>query len=397
MINNNIFLIFLCLWLSACASVVRNPVPEADYMNVTVLDRTDLRQWGDRTNLRIMPQMLSAEDLEARFGGIMHREHNYLVVSGGGANGAYGAGVLVAWTKLGTRPEFTLVTGVSTGALTAPFAFLGSEYDAKLQEIYSTLDTQQIIDMRNVFAIASSDSVFDSSPLSRLIEKFIDDEMIQSLAREYHKGRTLMIGTTNLDASRPVVWNITRIAAGGHPLAAKLIHQVLLASASIPGAFPPVYIEVETPDGRKYDEMHVDGGVTSQMFLYPVNMDWGEIIEVLDVKGAPTIYVIRNAFAHEDYKVVNPRLIPITDRTISSLIRTQGVGDFYRIWTLANRDGLDLEVTWIPDEARKEIGVKPAEVFDPKYMKALFEYGYQRTIDKGVWQDLSDLVDDARK
>ena len=397
MINNNIFLIFLCLWLSACASVVRNPVPEADYMNVTVLDRTDLRQWGDRTNLRIMPHMLSAEDLEARFGGIMHREHNYLVVSGGGANGAYGAGVLVAWTKLGTRPEFTLVTGVSTGALTAPFAFLGSEYDAKLQEIYSTLDTQQIIDMRNVFAIASSDSVFDSSPLSRLIEKFIDDEMIQSLAREYHKGRTLMIGTTNLDASRPVVWNITRIAAGGHPLAAKLIHQVLLASASIPGAFPPVYIEVETPDGRKYDEMHVDGGVTSQMFLYPVNMDWGEIIEALDVKGAPTIYVIRNAFAHEDYKVVNPRLIPITDRTISSLIRTQGVGDFYRIWTLADRDGLDLEVTWIPDEAREEIGVKPAEVFDPKYMKALFEYGYQRTIDKGVWQDFSKLVDDARK
>ena len=397
MINNNIFLIFLCMWLSACASVVRNPVPEADYMNVTVLDRTDLRQWGDRTNLRIMPQMLSAEDLEARFGGIMHREHNYLVVSGGGANGAYGAGVLVAWTKLGTRPEFTLVTGVSTGALTAPFAFLGSEYDAKLQEIYSTLDTSQIIDRRNVFAILGSDSVFDSSPLSRLIEKFIDDEMIQSMAREYHKGRTLMIGTTNLDASRPDVWNITRIAAGGHPLAAKLIHQVLLASASIPGAFPPVYIEVETPDGRKYDEMHVDGGVTSQMFLYPVNMDWGEIIEALDVKGAPTIYVIRNAFTHEDYKVVNPRLIPITYRTISSLIRTQGVGDFYRIWTLADRDGLDLEVTWIPDEAREEIGVKPAEVFDPKYMKALFKYGYQRTIDKGVWQDLSDLVDDARK
>jgi uncharacterized protein YceK len=296
--NINILLIFLCLWLSACASVVRNPVPEADHMNVTVLDRTDLRQWGDRSSRRLVPYMQNAEDLEARWGGIMHREHNYLVVSGGGANGAYGAGVLVAWTKLGTRP---------------------------------------------------------------------------------------------------VIWNITRIAASGHPSAAKLIHQVLLASASIPGAFPPVYIEVETPDGRKYDEMHVDGGVTSQMFLYPVTMDWSEIIEILDVKGAPTIYVIRNAFAHDDYKVISPRLIPITDRTISSLIRTQGVGDFFRIWTLANRDGLDLEVTWIPDDAREEIGVKPAEVFDPRYMEALFKYGYQRTIDKGVWQDFSKLVDDARK
>ena len=395
--NKHIFLIFLSLWLSACASVVRNPVPEADYMDVTVLDRTDLRQWGDRSDLRVLPHTQSPEVLEARYGGIMHREHNYLVISGGGANGAYGAGLLVAWTKLGTRPEFTLVTGVSTGALIAPFAFLGSEYDAKLKEIYTTLDTSQIINLRNVFAIIGSDSVFDSSPLSRQIEKFIDDEMIEALAQEYRKGRTLIIGTTNLDASRPVLWNIARIAASGHPSAARLIHQVILASASIPGAFPPVYIEVETPDGRKYDEMHVDGGVTSQMFFYPPNMDWGELMDMLDVRGVPTVYLVRNAFVREDYEVMNPRLIPITNRTISSLIRTQGVGDFFRIWTLANRDGLDLEVTWIPDEAHEEIAVKPSETFDPKYMKALFNYGYERTINGEVWQDFSILIDDEKK
>jgi len=388
-----IFLIFLCLWLSACASVVRNPVPEADYLKVTVLDRTDMRRWGDRSDLRMLPFKASAENLEARYGGIMHREHNYLVISGGGANGAYGAGVLVAWTKLGTRPEFTLVTGVSTGALIAPFAFLGSEYDAKLEEIYSTLDTRQIVDMRNVFAIFGSDSVFDSSPLSRLIEKFINDEMIESLAQEYHRGRTLAIGTTNLDASRSVIWNITRMAASGHPSAARLIRQVILASASIPGAFPPVYIEVETPDGRKYDEMHVDGGVTSQMFFYPLDIDWGELLDMLDVKGVPTIYLIRNAYAHEDYEVINPRLIPITNRTINSLIRTQGVGDLFRIWTLAERDGLDLDVTWIPDEVRDELGVKPSEAFDPNYMKALFNYGYQRTEKGEVWKDFSTLID----
>ena len=394
--NKHIFLIFLSLWLSACASVVRNPVPEADYMDVTVLDRTDLRQWGDRSDLRVLPHLQSPEVLEARYGGIMHREHNYLVISGGGANGAYGAGLLVAWTKLGTRPEFTLVTGVSTGALIAPFAFLGSEYDARLREIYSTLDTSQIINLRNVFTIFGSDSVFDSTPLSRQIEKFIDDEMIAALAQEYRKGRTLLIGTTNLDASRSVLWNITRIAASGHPSAARLIHQTILASASIPGAFPPVYIEVETPDGRKYDEMHVDGGVTSQMFFYPPNMDWGELMDMLDVRGIPTVYLVRNAFIREGYEVMNPRLVPITNRTISSLIRTQGVGDFFRIWTLAKRDGLDLEVTWIPDEAREEIAVKPSETFDPKYMKALFNYGYERTINGEVWQDFSILIDEKR-
>jgi hypothetical protein len=239
--------------------------------------------------------------------------------------------------------------------------------------------------------------VFDSSPLSRQIEKFIDDEMIEALAQEYRKGRTLIIGTTNLDASRPVLWNIARIAASGHPSAARLIHQVILASASIPGAFPPVYIEVETPDGRKYDEMHVDGGVTSQMFFYPPNMDWGELMDMLDVRGVPTVYLVRNAFVREDYEVMNPRLIPITNRTISSLIRTQGVGDFFRIWTLAKRDGLDLEVTWIPDEAHEEIAVKPSETFDPKYMKALFNYGYERTINGEVWQDFSILIDDEKK
>lgn len=282
---------------------------------------------------------------------------------------------------------------MSTGALIAPFAFLGSEYDAKLEEIYSTLDTRQIIDMRNVFAIFGSDSVFDSSPLSRLIEKFINDEMIESLAQEYRRGRTLAIGTTNLDASRSVIWNITRMAASGHPSAARLIRQVILASASIPGAFPPVYIEVETPDGRKYDEMHVDGGVTSQMFFYPLDIDWGELMDMLDVKGVPTIYLIRNAYAHEDYEVINPRLIPITNRTINSLIRTQGVGDLFRIWTLAERDGLDLDVTWIPDEVRDELGVKPSEAFDPNYMKALFNYGYQRTEKGEVWKDFSTLID----
>ena len=282
---------------------------------------------------------------------------------------------------------------MSTGALTAPFAFLGSAYDAKLQEVYSTLDTRQIMNMRNVFAIFGSDSVFDSSPLSRLIEEFIDDEMIESLAQEYRKGRILAIGTTNLDASRPVIWNITRMAASGHPSAAKVIRQVILASASIPGAFPPVYVEVETPDGRKYDEMHVDGGVTSQMFFYPPDMDWGELMDKLDVKGVPTIYLIRNAYPHEDYEAINPRLVPITNRTISSLIRTQGVGDFFRIWTLAERDGLDLDVTWIPDEVRDELGVKPSEAFDPNYMKALFNYGYQRMEKGEVWQDFSKLID----
>jgi len=247
--------IVLSLAVTACASVVRNPVPEADYLAVAVLGAKDMRQWGDGRNVKVMPEFESEAELESLYGGIMHREHNYLVISGGGPRGAYGAGILTAWTQMDTRPEFTIVTGVSTGALTAPFAFLGSKYDDRLERVYTTLDTRQIIDTRSFFAILGGDSVVDSSPLKNLIEKLIDEEVISDLAREYKRGRQLMVGTTNLDAGRPVVWNLTRMAASDHPEAGTQIRQVLLASASIPGAFPPVYIEVETPDGRTYDQL----------------------------------------------------------------------------------------------------------------------------------------------
>ncbi len=382
----------LFLFLSACASVVRTPLPEALHENVTVLGHSDFRKWGDATHYQLFPGVRSMEDLEERYAGIMHRQHHYLVISGGGANGAYGAGVLKAWSEQGTRPEFTIVTGISTGALTAPFAFLGSDYDAKLEELYTTLDTTQLINTRSLFSILGADSVVDTTPLSQVLEKVIDEEMIAALAREHQKGRILSVGTTNMDAGRPVVWNLTRVAASGHPDAPKLIREVLLASASIPGAFPPVYIEVEASDGRKYDEMHGDGGVTSQMYFYPAGVDWGRVEELLDVQGRPSINLIRNAFIKPQYQIIDPRLLPIAGRTIDSLIRTQGIGDFFRIWSLAKRDGLKLEVTWIPDEVHSSLGVEPTEAFDPKYMKALFEFGYRQTLAGETWQDFEAMM-----
>lgn len=382
----------VCLYLTACASVVRTPLPEELHQDVTVLGRNDFRQWGDGARSTAFRGIDSIEELEERFAGIMNREHNYLVISGGGANGAYGAGVLKAWSEMGTRPEFTIVTGVSTGALTAPFAFLGSDYDAKLEELYTTLDTTQLINTRGFFAILGADSVVDTTPLSRILMETVDDEMVRALAREYGKGRVLSVATTNMDAGRPVIWNLTRIADSGLPDSAQLIRDVLLASASIPGAFPPVYIEVEARDGRKYDEMHGDGGVSSQMFFYPAGVDWNQVEVLLGVKGTPRIHLIRNAFIHSQYEVIKPRLLPIAGRTIDSLIRTQGIGDFFRIAALAERDGLDLDVTWIPDEVHTELGLEPTEAFDPKYMKALFDFAYRRTLAGETWTDFSDMI-----
>ena len=384
--------VLCCLFLTACASVVRTPLPKELHEDVTVLGRDDFRQWGDGVRPEVFPGVDSMEELEEHFGGIMNREHHYLIISGGGANGAYGAGVLNAWSEMGTRPEFTIVTGISTGALTAPFAFLGSDYDAKLKELYTSLDTTQIINTRGFFSILGADSVVDSSPLSRIMEETVDDEMIRALAREYRKGRVLSVGTTNMDAGRPVIWNLTRIAASELPGSVQLIRDILLASASIPGAFPPVYIEVEARDGRTYDEMHVDGGVSSQMFFYPAVLDWEQVEELLGVTGTPKIYLIRNAYIHPQYKVIEPRLLPIAGRSIDSLIRTQGIGDFFRISALAERDGLDLDVTWIPDEVHDELGLESTEAFDPEYMSALFDYAHKRTLAGETWTDFMDMM-----
>lgn len=389
--------ILACLYLSACASVVRTPLPEELHQDVTVLGREDFRQWGDGVRSQIFPGIDSMEELEEHFAGIMNREHNYLVISGGGANGAYGAGVLKAWSDMGTRPEFTIVTGVSTGALTAPFAFLGSDYDAQLENLYTTLDTTQLIKTRGIFSILGADSVVDTTPLSRILEEAIDDDMVGALAREYQRGRVLSVATTHMDAGRPVIWNLTRIADSGLPGSAQLIRDVLLASASIPGAFPPVYIEVEARDGKSYDEMHGDGGVSSQMFFYPAGVDWNQVEQLLGVQGTPRIHLIRNAYIHPQYQVIQPRLVPIAGRTIDSLIRTQGIGDFFRISTLAERDGLDLDVTWIPDEVHTELGLEPTEAFDPEYMKALFEFGYRRTLAGETWQDFSDMISEVER
>lgn len=169
----------------------------------------------------------------------------FLAISGGGDEGAFGAGLLVGWTDAGTRPEFQVVTGVSTGALIAPFAFLGTEYDRELREVYTTISSDDILSTRNVVAGVLKDALSDTTALWRLISRYVNEQMMAGIAREYAKGRLLLIGTTDLDAQRANIWNIGAIAASGHPGALDLIRKILRASSAIPGLFQPVLIDVE--------------------------------------------------------------------------------------------------------------------------------------------------------
>ena len=380
------FLVFLLVTtlVCSCASLPqRNPLPD-DFAGMAEIPGMSerVRFWGDEPPPYERAWLgQSREELMAQYSGVMGREHNYLAISGGGPQGAFGAGLLVGWTEAGTRPEFTMVTGISTGALSAPFAFLGPAYDAQLKEIYTRYSTDDLVKKRSILAIVTGDSATSTKPLRALVARYFNEQIIDAIAQEFRKGRQLFIGTTDLDADRPVIWNITRIAASGDPKAVELIHKVLVASASIPVAFPPVIIEVEA-NGKRYDEMHADGGTSTQIFLYPVGLDWDLVIEKLEVKGEPSVYLIRNARLRPVRKAMIRKVFPIADRSISSLIRTQGIGDMYRVYLAAERDGIDYNLAYVPDDFNE----KPKEMFDPEYMKRLFDVGYKMAKSGFPWK-----------
>jgi hypothetical protein len=295
-----------------------------------------------------------------------------LAISGGGDKGAFGAGLLNGWTASGTRPTFKLVTGVSTGALIAPFAFLGPEYDEVLEEVYTTISPEDVASPRSMIAAIGNDGMADNLPLWTLISRHVDERLLAVIAAEHEKGRILLVATTDLDARQPVVWNMGNIAASGSSDALPLFRSILLASAAIPGAFPPSLITVEV-DGKRYQEMHVDGGASAQVFLYPPSLTQvaTRLGEGMVRRGR--VYVIRNAALAPTWLPVERRTIDIAARAIDSLITTQGFGDLYRIYATTQQDNLDFNLAYIGEDFVYE---NKKEQFETAFMKALYDYGF---------------------
>lgn len=295
----------------------------------------------------------------------------FLAVSGGGDDGAFGAGLLNGWTAAGNRPEFKLVTGVSTGALIAPFAFLGPDYDDRLKRFYTSVTPKDILEKRSLLAALTSDALSDNTPLWRLVEREVNQSMLDAIAQEYAKGRLLLVATADLDARQAVIWNLTRIAASKAPRALEIFRSLMIASAAIPAAFPPVMIDVEA-NGRPYQEMHVDGGTMSQVFVYPPGLHVKDLAKANHLDRQRRLYVIRNDRLDPGWAQVERRTMSIAERAISSLIHTQGIGDLYRIYLTSQRDGVDFNLAFIPDS----FDAPHREEFDTDYMRALFQTGY---------------------
>jgi predicted patatin/cPLA2 family phospholipase len=302
-------------------------------------------------------------------------EVQLLAVSGGGENGAFGAGLLCGWSENGTRPTFELVTGVSTGALTAPFAFLGPSYDPQLRAVYTEISPTHVLFKRYYTAALFNDAMTDNAPLFKTISGYLDESMLADLAKAYDAGRLLLIGTTDLDAQQPVMWNIGAIARSGHPRALDTIRRILLASAAIPGAFPPSMFDV-TLDGKPYQEMHVDGGAFAQAFLYPVAMTQHRRERM--AHGQPVVpavaYVIRNARLDPEWATVERRTLGIAARAISTMIATSGYNDVWRLYNTTLRDGVEYNLAFIGPDFTMTL----PQPFDTGYMRALFDFGYQR-------------------
>ena len=372
----------LLIITTGCSSIPeRNPLPEELSDKAEIPYIKGARYWADEAPPETDEWFeLPREQLKADYPASYGKEHNYLAISGGGQNGAFGAGLLNGWTEAGTRPEFTIVTGVSTGALIAPFAFLGPEYDHVLKEIYTEYSTKDIVTKRGTVKTMFGDAAADSTPLQQKLAYYVDEKVMAAIAAEYKKGRILDIITTNLDAARPVAWNIGKIASDDSPYALQMIRDIMLASASIPAAFPPVIFDVEA-DGKLYDELHVDGGATSVLYLYPIGLDFKRLTEHMEVKGTPNVYTIRNGKLKRQWKAVDRNTLSIAVRTMQAQSSNVVLGDMYRIYLSTQRDGIDYHLAYIPDSFIEQA----EESFDNAYMNKLYEFGYKKAKDGYEW------------
>jgi len=309
-----------------------------------------------------------------------------LARSGGGANGAYGAGVLVGWTESGTRPEFSVVTGVSTGALAAPFAFLGPEWDDELRSAYAEGRTGGLLGWRS-FAALAAPGLFDSGVLEDLVADYVTPELLREIAIEHEKGRRLLIVTTNLDAQETVIWDMGVLANQGGDQAVELFRKVLLASASIPGVFPPVMIPGVDDQGRLVEEMHVDGGVVTPFLGIPESL-----LTATTPTQAPdgtALYVLINGQTGRTQAITRGTLSAILARAYDTMSKASLRTSLTVNLAFAQRNGLSLHVAAIPD------GVEASSLdFNPASMAGLFERGRAAAASGLAWSELEGAVPD---
>lgn len=356
--------------LAACAATPfsRTPVPEGLAQTATVNGGQTVRFWGDEP----LPTALVADLEQARrlYANQRSGPARYLTLSGGGHNGAFGAGYLLGWTANGTRPTFDVVTGISVGAMIAPMAFLGPQYDSRLQAVFAQLAVDRDRGPGFLGAIFGAPAIESNVPLKRAIAMLIDAQTLAAIANEHRNGRRLFVGTTNLDAERPVIWDIGAIAASNLPNRLVLVRDIILASAAIPGVFPPVLVSVQAA-GHTFDEMHVDGGVTQNVLLFAGTFDM--LAGGASRARGAELYVIYNGQVAPSRESIGVSTVDVVRRAVPTLLKYQGRADLAMLAAAARDNDVTFRITAIPPDFPDTLEIFPST----EWLNALFEYGYE--------------------
>ncbi|KQO56087.1 MULTISPECIES: patatin-like phospholipase family protein [unclassified Methylobacterium] len=338
-----------------------SPARSSERVAFTAGDAADARPDGLKGLLRI-----PADDTKAfqhLIDGASAASDPWLVLSGGGENGAFAAGLLNGWSKAGNRPAFGIITGVSTGAMIAPFAFLGSSADATLAHAYTEISAADVFEFGG-----TNEALTDTWPLKRRIERMVTGKLLTDIAAEHAKGRRLLVATTAVDSERPVLWDMGAIASEGGPKALDLFRSIILASSAVPGVFPPVMIDVVGTDGKRFQEMHADGGTTAPFYLAPEAAILGKAKVRLPTS---TVYLVVNNTVTPDFQMATRTTLSVLGRAMSAAIKAQTRAALALTESFAERNGLDLDVAQIDNRFTRTTSAP----FDQDYMKALFAHG----------------------
>ncbi|WP_374515004.1 patatin-like phospholipase family protein [Brevundimonas sp.] len=361
----------LAIGLAGCGTLSRPPDGVLRLTEVEVVPTSDPRiRASDADRL---------ERLVAELADRLQDEEpaSVLALSGGGANGAWGAGVLAGWSDTGQRPDFAVVTGVSTGALTAPFAFLGPAWDDRLEAAYTDGAAQGLISWRS-FAALFAPSLFSPADLRELVEQHVTPELLVAIAAEHARGRRLLVATTDLDAQETVIWDMGVVATQGGPQGLALFREILVASASIPGVFPPVLIAGLDEQGRVVQTMHVDGGVNAPFLGVPEGLlSWTP--EPSTLRGS--FYVMVNGQLRRTPRVTGGRLRDILERSFDSASKAMLRSQLLATAEFAHRTGMPLHVAAMPVELEAS-----SLDFDRDSMRRLFEAGRRAGAGGDAWR-----------
>ncbi|MDQ0542528.1 hypothetical protein QO001_001446 [Methylobacterium brachiatum] len=369
-----IFMLTATLALGACASVPRQAYTSAEAQVAEVAGIPNARAFAD-ASVETLGAMMAAP-------GVRARPFAYLALSGGGGDGAYGAGVLKGWTESGRRPEFSLVSGVSTGALTAPFAFLGPAYDPMLEEIYTSGVASTLLKDPSLVNVVFGSGLFGDGRLRDLVGRYVTSDLLAAVAAEHAKGRRLLVVTTNLDSKRAMIWNMGVIAASGAPNAVALFRDVLTASASVPAVFPAQLLDVEAA-GHGFQELHVDGSVVTPVFTIPQAV----IANGRGGAATPTkadIYVLMNGRIEPDFEVVPDDTLSIVEQTVATGSQARSRASLAATYAFARANRIGFHLAYIDDAAPRTTAAKG---FDTAYMRSLYQVGYEKARSGAAWQD----------